>query len=960
MSGPVATARPTQALRLRRESQRPGVARTAAKSSNMEDESAKQDARRYGMRLLTPTIVSTMHKLTSTAVYTQQDILARHKGKPPSLRIFLHPKHFRINDSSDMLEYSSPMREILQHVKTRTIPHNMVEDFYAADIPFYDNCLIVELNDYRSTGAKPRDDTNSLGDSGTSAFSIHNYNSFITPSPHVPFPQGNKTDAKTTQAEAQAKEANTKEDKENMPAPAQNGAAQKQPVKPKTWTTVLFPTPQSHLADIQLLATTPMPDAATLKRMQAAGRAAGMPPTPMTAVPPTPTFPTGPSPKRQKMVLDDSNIYEFESEVYNATCPKLHLEPTKTFAEALALMEATTHPNNKNEAPARKTRKRTTAELQADEAEAAATQRFMLAGDEQQANMTATATGGDEGVVRAAANTQNFSRLKTLATIKANHEEADRRKKEEDARVAQAKRQAQAEAEAQKRRDMEFNRQQAENQERAQLLLRQQAAQQQQQQQQQQQNEALRAASQAQQMANATAAQTSQTPQSATQPQFSPVVQNGTPMVTAAASPRVAGQVSHPMGGTPMVATVSNHAIASPARPPSVSHQQMVRSASQQQNLSRTGTPQMIQGTPVMNTAMPNRNMTPTPVRMNQGSPSMAMQGATPIMMHTPQAQQNMTPENMQQLQNQHLMQQRMLQQQQMQQPAGASPGMSQVQQLAISKAQQHIQQNGIPQGQNPAQYQSVLARRFYQSIQAQQQQQQQAQQQRAMQNMSPQGSQQGISPANMNLTQLRQHHQQRKMQLIAQYGQQGIPQQEMVRLRQIEQAIVTRQQAEQQQTQMQLMNSNMQGQIQGQMQGQMNGMPNGGVPNNIGSNNPMQMQQYQQMLQQQRANQARQQHMMAMRQQALQQGGQLPQGMMNNVNMQGMNMGNMQGMNMQNMQGMNMQNMQAMQGMQGMNMGQMSPQQVQQMMMMRQAQQQAQRMGQPGQQGGGDMGWSG
>jgi transcription factor SPT20 len=955
MSGPVATARPIQALRLRRESQRPGVARTIARPSSTEDESAKQDTRRYGMR--PRPVVFSARQLTCAAVYTQQEILARHRGKPPSMRIFLHPKHFRINDSSDMLEYSSPMRELLEHVRSKTVPHNMVEDFYAADIPFYDDCLIVELTDYRSTGAKPRDDTNSLGDSGTSAFSIHNYNNFITPSPHVPYPSGNKTDAKAKEAEAHAKEAESKEDKENMPAPAQNGAAQKQAVKPKTWTVVCFPTPQSHQADLQLLASTPLPDMATLKRMQAAGRAAGMPPTPMTAVPPTPTFPTGPSPKRQKMVLDDSNIYEFESEFYNATCPKLHLEPTKSFQESIALMDVMTHQNNKNEPPTRKTRKRTTAELQADEAEAAATQRFMLAGDEQQAHMATTSTGGDEGAVRAAANTQNFARLKTLTTIKANHEEADRRKKEEDARLAQAKRQAQIEAEAQKRRDMETNRQQAAEHERR-ILQQQQAAQQQQ----LQQNEALRAASHAQQMANATAAQMNQTPQSATQSQFSPVVRNATPMTAAAASPRVNGQASHPMGGTPMVATASNHAIASPARPPSaVSHQHMARSVSQQQNLSRTGTPQMVQGTPVMNAAMPNRNMTPTPVRMGQGSPSMSMQGATPTMMHTPQPGQNMTPEHMQQLQNQQLMQQRMLQQQQqqhLQQQSNGTPGMSQLQQLAINKAQQHMRQNGVPQGQNPQLYQTSLAQQFFSNLQRQSrmQQQQSGQQQQTMQNMPPQGNPQVMNPATMNIQQLRHQHQQRKLQLIQQYGPQGIPQQEMVRLRQLEQAILTRSAAESQNN-MQLMNPNMQAQIQSQMQAQIAGMPNAGangVPANL--TNPIQMQAYQQMLHQQRQAQARNQQVMAMRQQAMQQGGQLPQGMMNNVNvnMQGMNMQNMgamQGMQqMQGMQGMNMQ------GMQGMNMGQMSQQQMQQMMMMRQAQQQAQR-----QQGGGDMGgWSG
>lgn len=48
MSAAVATARPTQALRLRRESQRPGVARTSTKATIMEDDVPKEDGRRYG------------------------------------------------------------------------------------------------------------------------------------------------------------------------------------------------------------------------------------------------------------------------------------------------------------------------------------------------------------------------------------------------------------------------------------------------------------------------------------------------------------------------------------------------------------------------------------------------------------------------------------------------------------------------------------------------------------------------------------------------------------------------------------------------------------------------------------------------------------------------------------------------------------------------------------------------
>lgn len=930
-----------------------------------------------------------LQQLTCSSVYTQQDILAKHKGKPPSLRVYLHPKHFRLNDSQETLSYASPMRELLQAIKDKVVPHNMVEELYEFNTPWYDNCLIVEVHDYRSSGVKPKDDANNTGEGSTNAFSIHNYNSFITPSPYAPFPV-NKPEQKPTQPPAQSKDGDAKEDKENMPAPGQNGTPNKQAGLGKVRTVVLFPTPLSHLADIQLLATTPVPDMAALKRMQAQGRAAGMPPTPLTGVPSTPTFPNGPSPKRQKMVLDDSNLHEFEAEVLNNTCPPLYLEPTKSFGESLALMDAITHPNNKNPAPPRKTRKRTTAELAADEAEAQGLQRFMLAGDEFQSVMAAAATGNDDNAVRAAANSQTFARFKTIANIRANHEENDRRKKEEDARIAQAKRQAQMEAELQRKRELE-SRQQAEVAERQQAALRQQAQHQAQLQQNQlqqtqlQQNEALRAAAAAQhQMASAAAAQVTQTPQSATQSQFSPTIRQQTPMTASAASPRVGGQASHPIGGTPMVPSASNQAINSPARPPSsISHHQnqMARSISQQQNPSRTGTPHIVQGTPVMNPSMPNRNMTPTPSRMNQNSPSMAMQGQTPMMMQTPQPGQNMTPEAMQQLRVQQMRMQQLQQQ-------GGSPGnqQQQMQQMAFQKAQQHIQQTGVPPNQNPQAYRQQLAQHYFRQLQQQHQNQQQQQQQMGMQNMSSQGAmpqnampQQGMAFANMSLQQMRLRYQQQKATVMQNYSNtQSIPPQIMQQMQHMELQIKQREQREQQQAQMAQMQNGMGNQMNG---GQMGGMQNANPAN------PMQMQQYQQLLQQQRQAAANQNRIMQMRQQAMANGGQLPQGMMGNMNamggmqgtMQGMNamgnMGNVQGMNMGQMGQMNggmggmqngqmntgMQGMQNMQGMQGMNqMNQMNQQQMQQMMMMRQAQQQAQRMGQPGGQQGGDMGWTG
>ncbi|PZC95506.1 Spt20 multi-domain protein [Pyrenophora tritici-repentis] len=812
MSGPVAVARPPQPPRLRRESQRPGVARATTKQPSMEDDSVKpEEPRKY--------------------VYTQQDILAKHKGKPPSLRVYLHPKHFRLNDSQETLAYAGPMRELLLAIKDKVVPHNMVEDLYEFNTPWYDNCLIVEVHDFRSNSVKPKDESNSTGDGASSAFSIHNYNNFITPSPFAPHPV-NKPESKPAQASAQSKEAEVKEDKENMPAPGQNGAANKQTGPGKVRTVVLFPTPQSQLADMQLLASTPVTDIAALKRMQAQGRAAGMPPTPMTAVPSTPTFSNGPSPKRQKMVLDDSNVHEFEAELLNATCPPLYLEPTKSFGHSLALMDAITHPINKNPAPPRKTRKRTTAELAADEAEAQGLQRFMLAGDEYQAVMMAAATGNDDNAVRAAANSQTFARFKTIANIRANHEETERRKKEEDARVAQAKRQAQMEAELQRKRELE-TRQQAE-------LV-----------------EPLRAAAAAQhQLSTATATQVASTPQSATQSQFSPTIRQQTPMAASAASPRVGGPASHPMGGTPMVPTASSQAINSPARPPSaVSHHQnqMARSVSQQQNPSRTGTPHMVQGTPVMNASMPNRNMTPTPSRMNQGSPPIAMQGQTPMMMQqASQPGQNMTPEMMPNFNQQRLYQVRM-QQLQQQSASPGNPQQQQMQQLAFQKAAQHIQTQGVPQNQNPQQYRQQLAAHYFRQLQQQQQQQHMA--------MSPQGGMQQNQAANQSrLMQMRQQ--------AALAGNQ-IPQGMMGNMNAMNNM----------QGGMQGMNVNNMGNMQGMnmaQMGQMNGGMGGmqGAQMNAGmqgvSMNQMSQQQMQQMMMMRQA----QQNAQRMGQQGGQQGG--------------------------------------------------------------------------------------
>ncbi|KAH7128449.1 Spt20 family-domain-containing protein [Dendryphion nanum] len=952
MSAAVATARPSQALRQRRESQRPTLARTSTakantnpgNTDNMENGAAQGDNRPY--------------------VINQEYILRKFNGCPPSMRVYLHNNHVRVNDSTESFSYTSPIKELLNHIRLKTVPQNLLGEFYSTDLKFYDNCLIIEVHNLKSSGVNPKDSANSAAvTKGGDPFSIHNHNDYITPSPFVPFPQ--KSPAK---GNGQTKGAEVKEekevDKENMPAPGQPASTQRMPARAKVITVVLFPTPQSHITDLQLLATTPMSDIQTYRRNQQAGRSQDNPPTPLTTVPPTPTLPVGRSPKRQKMVIDESNAYEFEAEMLLATTPKLYLEPTRSLQEAVALIDVMTHPNNKNPAPARKSRKRTTAELAADEADAADIQRYMLAGDEFQASKTGTAAGQEEGQAQLRSG-GNFSRFKALENIKRHHEENERRKKEEEARQQQAKRQAHAELEAQKKRE-EAARQAEQTalmqQQRQEAMLRQ-----------REQQEQLRAAAHAQQMAAAAAAaQSTQTPQSATQPQFSsPVVRQGTPMA-AAASPHLTTQPSHSLGGTPMVATSSNHGAGSPPRPPSAVSHPIVRTESQSRP-SRTGTPQMIQGTPVMN-AVPPRNIssTPQPQRMPQGSPTIPMQGGTPMMMMQSQPGQNMTPEQL------HNMRAAQMGNNAIRMPQGmqmGQPTTQQLQQLAINKARQHIQQQGVPNGQNVNQYQQMLATQYY--AQLQQQNQQRNQQHTGMPNMNPgQGmpggnagmpNQGAMNPSNMSYQQLKGAYIQRNQQLVQNYGSvQAAPPQHQQMMQSLQLAI-RKKEAEMQQAQ------TAGAQVTGGMNPGMTAMGNMGQT-------PQQMQQWQAALTQQRlqqqhqqAQQARQQQLMMQQRQQLSANGNMMgnMGMMNpgqmNLNMQ--NMQNMGQMNMGNMQ--NMQAMQNMQGMQGMNMAQMSQQQIQMMLMRQQQQQQQQQMraGQQQQQqhqqqrvpqGDGGIDWSG
>ncbi|KAF2431571.1 hypothetical protein EJ08DRAFT_687339 [Tothia fuscella] len=640
-----------QSFRQRRD---PGLARVSTRHSTVE-------VNDYNMPdIPTPYVVTTDH------------ILKKHDGFPPSLVVHLHPTHFRFDQQDGNFGYNSEMRFILEHIRNKTVPHQILAELFESGVKFYDGCLIVEVHNHRKgVNSSPSNTTNQVGGNSHTPYSVHNYNEHITPSPLVPFPDQKLKFASPSKSQT-ARDG--EKSKDEMPAPEQPASAmQKKAInQAKITTVVLFPTPLSQYEEMAMLSNTQTSD--ILSKHQGATSRDGAtptmahPPTPLTSIPPTPLSAKAPG-RAPTMVLNEDNAHEFEAEIINRTAPPLYLAPAASLNESLAILDLLKHPQHSEKAPEPKSRKRTVAELAADEAQAA---------------HLANLTGGPPGATTEGQGGLR-GRFKTLENIRLRHLETERAKKEDDARKAQMKRQQQ-EADQAKKLEMEAKRQQ-EQQRRDQQQMYQQQQQQMQHaalQQQQAQNQAV-----AQQQANM-APVTSHPQQAVSAPQMSPTMQQHSSM-SASPAPNGLPMTSVPNTSVPMATAVSNQGAGSPARPPSTISQQ---------HSSAHNTPQM-HSTPSMSSAIPARNMTPQP-RLNQGSP-IINNGNTPMMMTTPTP--GMTPEQQQVL----MMQQRnhALQQQaaRLQPGQAMSPQQQQQQQMlqqAMLARQQQQQQQGLgtPTGQ--------------------------------------------------------------------------------------------------------------------------------------------------------------------------------------------------------------------------------------------------------------------
>ena len=580
-------------------------------------------------------------------VKTQPYILKKYRSKQPSLIIHLHPTHFRFDQQDGSFSYNSPMKFILEHLKLQTIPHDMIEELLNAGVKFYEGCLIVQVQDHRSPSTSSSSSTSpSTAKTNTNApFSVHNYSQYLTPSPYVPFPQTLKdlTASHNSAPTAPSAEASVSRDKPTAPSAEASVSKDEQASEgPNIFTVVLFPTPLSLQEEVFIQANTPDLRSNRKQSVQVprTPASATIPPTPMSAIPPTPSA-NGPPIKKQKMMISGQEIHEFESRSLMVTASPVFLDTVDNIEDAHTVLGCLTDPRHQQSHPAPKTRKRTVAELAADEAIAAQEQAYMLIMDERHNVSGPVAKAGTtDGEAGTATFEPRFETWQAIKNIKGEHKERAEREAEakahRDTQVAIQK--ARSDQQAREHREDAIRRGREAEQQQALEIQRQNHLKE------KSTKEALVQRIQENQQRQALAKSQNQlnhghsVPHGVSQAQHSsPVVRNMTPIVTS--SPLV-GNVPGNFNST------GQGNASSPARPPSamqhvhpgpggvaMGHQRSRQPPSRTATPLMNGTPAMQHVTPVVGHATP---------RISQGSPPIT---ANPIMNGMPNQGMNGHPQ---------------------------------------------------------------------------------------------------------------------------------------------------------------------------------------------------------------------------------------------------------------------------------------------------------------------------
>ncbi|CAI4211865.1 unnamed protein product [Parascedosporium putredinis] len=74
-------------------------------------------------------------------IVTDEYILKRYAGNPPSLIVHMHATHFKFDQQDGVFPYKSPMKLFLEHLRARTVPHEILIQLTQAGVTFMRDAL---------------------------------------------------------------------------------------------------------------------------------------------------------------------------------------------------------------------------------------------------------------------------------------------------------------------------------------------------------------------------------------------------------------------------------------------------------------------------------------------------------------------------------------------------------------------------------------------------------------------------------------------------------------------------------------------------------------------------------------------------------------------------------------------------------------------------------------------------
>ena len=132
----------------RRESQKPGdisvrVSRNNNRAQGDGMHAERRTTRRipepFGMFQAMATIRTVVLVLIGVTVKSTEHMLKKYSKVLPSFILHLHPSHFRFDQQDGSFSYNSPVKILLEHIKSQTIPHDMLDELKQAGIKFYES-----------------------------------------------------------------------------------------------------------------------------------------------------------------------------------------------------------------------------------------------------------------------------------------------------------------------------------------------------------------------------------------------------------------------------------------------------------------------------------------------------------------------------------------------------------------------------------------------------------------------------------------------------------------------------------------------------------------------------------------------------------------------------------------------------------------------------------------------------